>query len=145
MIRNELLMQFQADILDRPVVAPPIAETSALGAAYAAGLAVGFWGGLDELRAMDSESRRWTPSMDAATRQAGIARWHKGLERTLAGWSRAMKAAVRERYGTPDVVHVGEIERPTAGRRSGAGPSPGSVRQPGRPRRDRVRDRASFG
>jgi len=85
MIRNELLMQFQADILDRPVVAPPIAETSALGAAYAAGLAVGFWGGLDELRTMDSESRRWTPSMDDATRQAGIARWHKGLERSL-GW-----------------------------------------------------------
>ena len=85
MIRNELLMQFQADILDRPVVAPPIAETSALGAAYAAGLAVGFWGGLDELRAMDTESRRWTPSMDDATRQTGIARWHKGLERTL-GW-----------------------------------------------------------
>ncbi len=50
MTRNELLMQFQADILGRPVVAPPIAETSALGAAYAAGLAVGFWGGLDELR-----------------------------------------------------------------------------------------------
>ena len=86
MIRNELLMQFQADILDRPVVAPPIAETSALGAAYAAGLAVGFWGGLDELRAMDSESRRWTPSMDDATRQAGFARWHKGVERTL-GWA----------------------------------------------------------
>ena len=86
MIRNELLMQFQADILDRPVVAPPIAETSALGAAYAAGLAVGFWGGLDELRTMDSESRRWTPSMDDATRQAGIARWHKGVERTL-GWA----------------------------------------------------------
>jgi glycerol kinase len=85
MIRNKLLMQFQADILDRPVVAPPIAETSALGAAYAAGLAVGFWGGLDELKAMDSESRRWTPSMDANTRDAGIARWHKGLERTL-GW-----------------------------------------------------------
>ena len=86
MIRNELLMQFQADILDRPVVAPQTAETSALGAAYAAGLAVGFWGGLDELRTMDSESRRWTPSMDDATRQAGIARWHKGVERTL-GWA----------------------------------------------------------
>ena len=53
MIRNELLMQFQADILDRPVVAARIAETSALGAAYAAGLAVGFWSGLDELRSMD--------------------------------------------------------------------------------------------
>ena len=53
MIGNDLLMQVQADILDRPVVAPPMAETSALGAAYAAGLAVGFWSGLDELRGMD--------------------------------------------------------------------------------------------
>ena len=61
MTRNELLMQFQADILGRPVVAPPIAETSALGAAYAAGLAVGFWSGLDELRAMD----RAAPSLGA--------------------------------------------------------------------------------
>ncbi len=85
MIRNELLMQFQADILGRPVVAPPIAETSALGAAYAAGLAVGFWDGLDALRAMDRAARRWEPSMDEATRAAGIARWHKGVERTL-GW-----------------------------------------------------------
>ena len=59
MIRNDLLMQFQADILGRPVVAPPIAEISALGAAYAAGLAVGFWSGLDELRAMDRADRRW--------------------------------------------------------------------------------------
>ena len=61
MIGNELLMQFQADILDRTVVAPPIAETTALGAAYAAGLAVGFWSGLDELRAMDRADRRWEP------------------------------------------------------------------------------------
>ena len=71
MIRNDLLMQFQADILDRPVVAPRIAETSALGAAYAAGLAVGFWDGLDELRAMDRAARRWDPAMDEATRAAG--------------------------------------------------------------------------
>jgi glycerol kinase len=85
MIRNELLMQFQADILDRPVVASRIAETSALGAAYAAGLAVGFWDGLDELRAMDRAAQRWEPRMDEATRAAGIARWQKGVERTL-GW-----------------------------------------------------------
>jgi len=85
MIRNDLLMQFQADILGRPVVAPPIAEISALGAAYAAGLAVGFWNGLDELRSMDRAVRRWEPGMDPATRAAGIARWHKGVERTL-GW-----------------------------------------------------------
>jgi glycerol kinase len=85
MVRNELLMQFQADILGRPVVAAPIAEITALGAAYAAGLAVGFWSGLDELRSMDRAGRRWEPSMDDATRAAGIARWHKGVERTL-GW-----------------------------------------------------------
>jgi glycerol kinase len=85
MIVNDLLMQFQADILDRAVVAPPVTETTALGAAYAAGLAVGFWGGLDELRAMDRADRRWEPSMDGATRAAGIARWRKGVERSL-GW-----------------------------------------------------------
>jgi glycerol kinase len=85
MIANELLMQFQADILGRAVVAPPIAETTALGAAYAAGLAVGFWSGLDELRAMDRADRRWEPSMDAVERAAGIARWHRGVERSF-GW-----------------------------------------------------------
>ncbi len=85
MVRNELLMQFQADVLGRPVVAPPIAETSALGAAYAAGLAVGFWSGLDELRSMDRAAHRWEPAMGEAERAAGIARWHKGVERTL-GW-----------------------------------------------------------
>jgi glycerol kinase len=85
MIANELLMQFQAAVLDRAVVAPPIAETTALGAAYAAGLAVGFWSGLAELRAMDRADRRWEPSMDPVTRAAGIARWRKGVERSL-GW-----------------------------------------------------------
>ena len=85
MIANELLMQFQADILGRAVVAPPVAETTALGAAYAAGLAVGFWSGLDALRAMDRADRRWDPSMDEELRQTGIARWHKGVERSL-GW-----------------------------------------------------------
>jgi glycerol kinase len=85
MTGNDLLMQFQADILDRPVVAPPIAEISALGAAYAAGLAVGFWSGLEELKSLDRTGRRWDPDMDDATRAAGIARWHKGVERTL-GW-----------------------------------------------------------
>lgn len=85
MIRNELLMQFQADVLGRPVAAPPVLETSALGAAYAAGLAVGFWSSLDELRAMDRVARRWLPSMGEAERAAGIARWRKGIERSL-GW-----------------------------------------------------------
>jgi glycerol kinase len=92
MVRNELLMQFQADILDRPVVAAPITEITALGAAYAAGLAVGFWSGLDELRTMDRAGRRWLPTMDQATRQAGIARWHRGVERSL-GWVEPGRAA----------------------------------------------------
>jgi glycerol kinase len=83
MTRNQLLMQFQADILGRPVAAPPILETSALGAAYAAGLAVGFWSGLDELKAMDRVAARWEPDMGDATRAAGIARWRKGVERSL--------------------------------------------------------------
>jgi glycerol kinase len=83
MTRNELLMQFQADILGRAVVAPPLTEVSALGAAYAAGLAVGFWSSLDELRAMDSAAHRWEPSMPSAERSAGIARWRQGVARSL--------------------------------------------------------------
>ncbi len=85
MVRNELLMQMQADLLGHPLVAPATAESSALGAAYAAGLAVGFWSGLDDLRAMDRVARRWEPDVDEATRAAGVARWRKGVERTL-GW-----------------------------------------------------------
>ena len=64
MVANDLLMQFQADILGMPVVRPRVAETTALGAAYAAGLAVGFWSGLDELRSNWQESKRWEPTMD---------------------------------------------------------------------------------
>ncbi|MFP5341661.1 MAG: glycerol kinase GlpK [Candidatus Limnocylindria bacterium] len=86
MIRNTLLMQFQADILGVPVVAPPLDEVSALGAAYAAGLAVGMWSGLDELRDLGRTARRWEPTMDATARAAGLARWHKGVERSL-GWT----------------------------------------------------------
>jgi glycerol kinase len=61
MTANELLMQFQADVLGVPVIRPAVAETTALGAAFAAGLAVGFWSGLDELRERWSEGRRWLP------------------------------------------------------------------------------------
>jgi glycerol kinase len=85
MTRNGLLMQIQADILGRPVVVPRISETTALGAAYAAGLAVGFWSTLDELRAMDQAGSRWEPRITVSERAAGIARWRKGLERSL-GW-----------------------------------------------------------
>ena len=80
---NELCMQLQADILGVPVSRPVVAETTALGAAYAAGLAVGFWSGPDELRANWREGRRWTPEWDEATRARGYAGWQKAVQRTL--------------------------------------------------------------
>ncbi len=83
MVRNELLLQFQADVLGIPVVRPAVTETTALGAAYAAGLAVGLWSGTDELRELWAEDRRWEPAADATTREHGIARWRKAVERTL--------------------------------------------------------------
>ena len=64
---------------------PEIAETTALGAAFAAGLAVGFWRDLDELRSMPVATRRWEPRMAERDRTAALARWHKGVERSL-GW-----------------------------------------------------------
>jgi glycerol kinase len=86
MTRNELLMQIQADILGSAVVVPEITETTALGAAFAAGLAVGFWRDLDELRAMPVATRRWEPQMTQRDRAAALARWHKGVDRSL-GWA----------------------------------------------------------
>ncbi|GAA4177947.1 glycerol kinase GlpK [Gryllotalpicola koreensis] len=83
MTANELLMQFQADILGVPVVRPVVAETTALGAAYAAGLAVGFWSGLDELRANWQEGRRWEPHLDEASREALLRQWKKAVTRTF--------------------------------------------------------------
>ena len=83
MIGNDLLMQFQADILDVPVVRPEVAETTALGAAYAAGLSTGMWESLDELRANWREGGRWVPAMDGSTRDALFARWQQAVERTL--------------------------------------------------------------
>jgi glycerol kinase len=83
MVANELLLQFQADVLGIPVVRPAVTETTALGAAYAAGLAVGLWEGTEELRALWAEDRRWHPAVDAAAREHGIARWHQAVERTL--------------------------------------------------------------
>jgi glycerol kinase len=83
MVVNELLMQFQADILNVPVVRPVVAETTSLGAAYAAGLAVGFWKNYDELRANWGKDREWTPSMDENTRSRLFNGWKKAVERTL--------------------------------------------------------------
>ncbi|MDJ0391987.1 glycerol kinase GlpK [Rhodococcus sp. G-MC3] len=83
MVVNELLMQFQSDILNVDVVRPVVAETTALGAAYAAGLAVGFWEGEDDIRANWAEDKTWTPSMDDAVRDKLYAGWKKAVTRTL--------------------------------------------------------------
>ena len=80
---NATLLQFQADILDVPVVRPVVAETTALGAAYAAGLAVGYWAGLDDLRNNWQEDRRWTPNLDVAERERLYRSWKKAVKRTL--------------------------------------------------------------
>jgi len=83
MVANELLMQFQADILGVPVVRPVVTETTALGAAYAAGLAVGFWSGLDELRANWQEGRRWKRKMAAASADRQFRNWKKAVTKTF--------------------------------------------------------------
>jgi glycerol kinase len=83
MVVNELLMQFQADVLDVPVVRPVVAETTALGAAYAAGLAVGFWSSTDEIRANWAADKQWDPELDSNERDALYADWKKAVARTF--------------------------------------------------------------
>ncbi len=83
MVFNELLMQFQADILGVPVIRPTVAETTALGAAYAAGLAVGFWDSFDELRANWGKNKEWTPQMASTRREALYTGWKKAVTRTF--------------------------------------------------------------
>ena len=83
MIENGLLMQFQADILGVPVVRPVVAETTALGAAYAAGLAVGFWKDTDELEKKWQEEKRWEPQIDDAEREQLLATWKKAVTKTF--------------------------------------------------------------
>jgi glycerol kinase len=83
MVYNDTLMQFQADVLQVPVVRPKVAETTALGAAYAAGLAVGFWSSIDDLRANWGKDAEWTPAMDAATVEGEYAQWKKAVTKTF--------------------------------------------------------------
>jgi glycerol kinase len=83
MVANDLLMQFQSDILNLPVVRPVIRETTALGAAYAAGLAVGFYASIDDLRANWSIDCTWTPNMDEATRERLYKFWKKAVTRSF--------------------------------------------------------------
>lgn len=83
MVANELLMQFQSDVLGVPVIRPVVAETTSLGAAYAAGLAVGFWDRVEDLRENWQEDARFTPKMDKAKVAAEYAMWKKAVTRTF--------------------------------------------------------------
>jgi glycerol kinase len=83
---NDLLMQFQADVLGVPVVRPQVTETTALGAAYLAGLAVGFWASPDELRAKRQGDVRFEPRMRASERAERRGRWSRAVERAK-GWT----------------------------------------------------------
>jgi glycerol kinase len=83
MVYNDLLMQFQADCLQVPVIRPKVAETTALGAAYAAGLAVGFWKNVDDLRSNWGKDAEWKPKMDSATVAKEYAQWKKAVTKTF--------------------------------------------------------------
>jgi glycerol kinase len=83
MTADELLMQFQADVLGLPVIRPRVTETTALGAAFAAGLAVGFWSDQDELRERWAEDKRWEPQMDEQHREREYRQWKKAVARSL--------------------------------------------------------------
>jgi glycerol kinase len=83
MVANDLLMQFQADILGVPVIRPEVAETTALGASYAAGMAVGFWSSTDEVRDNWAEDKRWEPKMGSAKRDEYYKLWKKAVTRTF--------------------------------------------------------------
>jgi glycerol kinase len=84
MVENNLLMQFQADILDRPVIRPVIKETTALGASYAAGLAVGFFKNTEELQKHWAVDHTWKPNMDSSTREHLYRSWKKAVTRSFA-------------------------------------------------------------
>jgi glycerol kinase len=83
---NDLLLQIQADVLGLPVVRPAVIETTALGVAYAAGLAVGFWDSLEELRGIARGERSWTPGASEEQRARGYAAWNAAVDRSL-GWA----------------------------------------------------------
>ncbi len=90
MVLNELLMQFQSDILDVPIIRPTVIETTALGAAYAAGLATGFWSSTKQLKVNWSEGKRWTPDMGPEHREELYLKWKKAIEKSYS-WIQASK------------------------------------------------------
>ena len=82
MVTNDLVMQIQADLLNVPVIRPRVIETTALGAAYAAGMAVGYWQDAGQLKANWAEDKRWLPDMAEEDRAKGAADWQKAVTRT---------------------------------------------------------------
>ena len=82
--KNDLLMQFQADVLGVPVVRPVVTETTALGAAYLAGIAVGFWNSQEEVAAQWRMERRFEPNMGVDERTQRLKQWHRAVERSRA-------------------------------------------------------------
>ncbi|MBC7240266.1 MAG: glycerol kinase, partial [Chloroflexi bacterium] len=89
-VNNNFLMQFQADILGTNVVRPVIQETTALGAAYLAGLAVGYWSSQDEIANMWKVDRKFNPQMDETTREKLYGAWKEAVNRSL-GWAKVLK------------------------------------------------------
>ena len=85
MVYNDTLMQFQADVLGVPVVRPKVAETTSLGAAYAAGLAVGYWKSLDDLRQNWGKDKDWSPKMDKGKVESEYSLWKKAVQKSR-GW-----------------------------------------------------------
>jgi glycerol kinase len=83
MVANELLMQYQADVLNVPVIRPKVSESTALGAAYAAGLAMGYWANTDEMRNNWGVDKIWKPSEDDTARTKHFAQWKKAVTRTF--------------------------------------------------------------
>jgi glycerol kinase len=83
MVYNDLLMQFQADVLGVPVIRPTVAETTSLGAAYAAGLATGFWSQVEDLRANWGKDKEWQPAMESTEVEREYKQWKKAVTRTF--------------------------------------------------------------
>lgn len=119
MTKNYLLMQFQADMLDIPLHLPEISETTSLGAAFAAGLAVGFWHSVDELKGIWKKKSSWSPHFDAKKRCFLMRQWHKAVARSMH-WSDSEQ--LLEASGDDPDPHLitsipqYRLQKPTAGR-----------------------------
>ena len=112
MTGNSLLMQHQADVLGVPVTRPVIAETTSLGAAYAAGLATGVWDGLGTLKAHWRRDAEWTPRMDERTRERDYRRWRKAVERSFGWFDDERAAAAAPHSAVPSTPAAPRLSSP---------------------------------